>query len=216
MPKQKDLKRVVRTRMRKTGESYTAARSQLLRKREPDYAALAGKSDATVKERTGRDWAAWIKFLDARDAATKPHREIAELVASVGTSDWWSQTVTVGYERIRGLRDIGQRRGGGYEINKSRTFRVPVSELYGAFANARRRKGWLPDKVAVRSPRPNKALRFEMGDGTTAVIWFLPKGAGKSAAGVQHVKLPDRATATRMKTWWTERFEALSKVLDGI
>lgn len=44
MPKQKDLKRVIRSRMQKTGESYTAARAQLLRKREPatDYAAKAG------------------------------------------------------------------------------------------------------------------------------------------------------------------------------
>jgi hypothetical protein len=33
MPKQKDLKRLARTRMEKTGESYTAARSQLLAKK---------------------------------------------------------------------------------------------------------------------------------------------------------------------------------------
>src|SRR3954467_11720027 len=32
MPKQKDLKRLVRARMQKTGEAYTAARAQVLRK----------------------------------------------------------------------------------------------------------------------------------------------------------------------------------------
>ena len=57
MPKQKDLKRVVRARMRKTGESYTTARSHLVRGSEPatGYAALAGRSDATILEHTGRE-----------------------------------------------------------------------------------------------------------------------------------------------------------------
>ena len=32
MPRDKDLKRLVRTRMKKTGEAYTAARAQILKK----------------------------------------------------------------------------------------------------------------------------------------------------------------------------------------
>ena len=43
MPKQKDLKRLIRTRMQKTGESYTIARSQVLDKSSPrptEFAAL--------------------------------------------------------------------------------------------------------------------------------------------------------------------------------
>ena len=35
MPRNKDLKRLVRARMSKTGESYTAARSQILSKSKP-------------------------------------------------------------------------------------------------------------------------------------------------------------------------------------
>jgi hypothetical protein len=35
MPKDKDLKRLVRDRMRKTGEAYTTARSRLLRRSIP-------------------------------------------------------------------------------------------------------------------------------------------------------------------------------------
>jgi hypothetical protein len=113
MPKQKDLKRIVRSRMQKTGESYTAARLQLIRKKEPNLAERAGMSDASVKKQTGRTWAEWVKVLDGVQAAEKPHREITQYVSSLGTPDWWTQMVTVGYERIRGLRDKGQRRGGG-------------------------------------------------------------------------------------------------------
>jgi hypothetical protein len=71
MPKQKDLKRIVRSRMQKTGESYTAARHQILNKAKPDYAPLAGMSDAAVTKRTGHDWAYWVRTLDASSVACR-------------------------------------------------------------------------------------------------------------------------------------------------
>lgn len=215
MPKQKDLKRVVRTRMQKTGESYTTARLHLIRRKEPepDYAALAGQTDAAVKSKTGRDWREWVAILDAAKCAEKPHREIARFVASLGTPDWWSQTVTVGYERIRGLRAVGQRRDGHYEASKSRTFAVPVAKLYKAFATARLRAKWLPDKVNVRSSTTDKRMRISMADDTVVEIYFTAKGDAKSAVAIQHTRLPDKATADGWKVWWGERFDALSEVL---
>ncbi|MFP5245818.1 MAG: hypothetical protein ACLGH0_03915, partial [Thermoanaerobaculia bacterium] len=122
MPQQKDLKRIVRSRMQKTGESYTTARLHVVSKPKQDYAALAGMSDAAVKKNTTRTWSEWVKVLDAFGAKDKPHREVARYVSSLGTPDWWSQTVTVGYERIRGLRAVGQRMSGAWEANKSKTF----------------------------------------------------------------------------------------------
>src|ERR1051326_6042513 len=163
MPSQKDLKRLVRSRMKKTGEAYTAARLQLLEKKSepaPDYAALAGLSDASVKKQTGRDWTEWLRVLDAAGAKEKPHRDIAQYVSSLGTPSWWSQMVTVGYERIRGLRDRTQRRGGSYEASKSRTFNVPLATAFSAFANARTRKRWLPVNVAIRTSKPEKNMRL--------------------------------------------------------
>lgn len=217
MPRQKDLKRIVRTRMERTGESYTAARLQLLRKKEepaPNYAETAGMSDAAVKKATGRDWTEWVKVLDGVKAAEKPHREIAKYVSSIGTPDWWSQMVTVSYERIRGLRDRGQRRGGGYETNKSRTFAVPVAKLFDAFVKPRVRAKWLPNKLGIVSANPNKRMRLRMEDDTLLEINFTSKGDAKSAVAIQHSKLPDKSAAANMKTWWGERFDALSGILN--
>ena len=117
MPTQKDFKRLIRGRMQKTGESYTAARAQLLKKRHDlrpvAYAKLAGMSDASVKAKTGCTWERWVRALDRVQAHAWPHRKIVSYVhATYKTPDWWAQMVTVGYERIRGLRAIGQRRGG--------------------------------------------------------------------------------------------------------
>ena len=215
MPKQKDLKRLVRTRMQKTGEAYTAARLHILKRKEsaPDFAAVAGMSDASVRKATGRTWAQWVELLDGAKSAEKPHREIARHVSSLGTPSWWSQMVTVGYERVRGLRDRGQRRGGSYESSKSRTFAVPVSKLYEAFANARKRGRWLPVKVTLRSSTPGKRMRFTWGDGTIVVFEFMAKGSAKSAVAVGHLKLPDKAAADAMKKSWSERFDRLGEFL---
>jgi hypothetical protein len=54
MTRDKDRKRIIRNRMKKTGESYAAARAQILsrpvreRHPRPDLPALAGMSDETI------------------------------------------------------------------------------------------------------------------------------------------------------------------------
>lgn len=217
MPVRKDLKRRVRDRMKKTGESYTAARRQLLAKRHrapaADYARLAGMSDAKVREKTGRTWADWVALLDDIRAADLPHRGIARHVSSLGTPDWWAQMVTVGYERIRGLRQRGQRRDGAFEASKSRTFNVPVEVLFDAFANPRKRRGWLPVEIAVRSASPPKRMRVTWDDETTVQLEFASRSDRKSTVAVQHQKLGDRSAAEAMKRAWTAHLERLEAAL---
>ena len=218
MPTQKDLKRLVRTRMKKTGEAYTAARFQLLKKKtEPapgaGYAELAGMSDAAVQKATGRNWAQWVILLDRSGAKEKPHREIASHVSSLGTPDWWTQMVTVGYERIRGLRDRSQRRGGTYEASKSRTFQVGVKRLFDAFAKPGTRRRWLPAGITVRSQTPPKRMRMSWEAGTVVLLEFTSKGAAKSSVAISHQKLADRSAVQAAKQAWSERFDRLGELL---
>ena len=231
MTTDKDFKRLVRTRMGKTGESYTAARAQLRadsrRAQQPppkpaapavapaDYAKLAGKSDAILKTRTGCTWERWVKALDQVRAYEWTHSEIARhVVERYKIPGWWAQSVTVGYERIKGLRAVGQRRSGAFEASKSRTFAVPLGRLYRLFHDARQRKRWLPDvRLTVRSATPEKSMRITWPDRTSVAVGFYPKGAGKSQVAIQHEKLPDKATAERLKTYWTERLDALGELL---
>ena len=239
MPKGKDLKRLARTRMQKTGESYTAARAKLLQKKQAqkktapdqngrgttsprpkvvpaaDFARIAGMSDAAVSAKTGRTWSEWVRVLDAIDAHTLPHRSIAEHLSEVhGVPGWWTQMVTVGYERIRGLREIGQRRGGSYEANKSRTFPVAIGTLYAAFATAKTRARWLPGvDLSVRKATPSKSMRITWADGSSVELWFSPKSAAKSQVAVQHRKLASKADVQRLKDFWAARLDALAEIL---
>jgi hypothetical protein len=218
MPANKDLKRLVRARMKKTGEAYTTARSNILKKprNKPstNYAALAGMSDAVIKQKTGCTWERWVKSLDYHGAEKLSHGEIAALVKKTyKVGDWWSQTVTVGYERIKGLRAKGQRRDGSYEASKSRTFDVPVKTLFDAWADEGARRRWLDGAtVRVRTATSPKSMRLDWNDSIVAV-GFTPKGKAKSSVAVQHTKLPDRDTANRVKQYWSDRLDALGDVL---
>jgi uncharacterized protein YndB with AHSA1/START domain len=221
MPTNKDFKRLVRGRMQKTGESYTAARLQLLTKKPTpapipgDYAKLAGMSDATLKAKTGCTWDRWVWALDRVEAYDWEHREIAGYVhEKYKVSGWWAQTVTVGYERIKGLRAVGQRRGGGFEANKSRTFAVPLARLYRAFHDKRTRTRWLPGvDMTIRVATREKSMRITWPDKTSVELYFSGTGEGKAQVQIQHRKLPDQAAAARMKHYWEVRLAALGDVL---
>jgi hypothetical protein len=225
MPTDKDFKRLVRARMQKTGESYTTARAHL-RKHKPttavspapapaDYARLAGKSDAVLKEKTGCTWERWVKVLDRAKAYTWTHRDIAKhVMETYKIPGWWAQTVTVGYERIKGLRAVGQRRDGSFEANKSKTVAVPLARLYDAFSNARVRARWLPGvDLTIRTATREKSMRITWPDRTSVVIGFSGRGPEKSQVALAHQKLSDRDSATRLKQYWGERLGALEQLI---
>ncbi|HEX8170910.1 MAG TPA: hypothetical protein VF824_10260 [Thermoanaerobaculia bacterium] len=179
-----------------------------------DLAALAGMSDEAVEKATGRTWAQWVAYLDDFGAKVKEHRDVATHLSSIGVKNWWSQMVTVGYERIRGLRAVGQRRAGTWEATKTRTVAVPVDRLYDAFAEAKQRARWLRGvKLNVRTATRPKSMRITMDDGTDLQLGFYAKGDGKSSVAIQHAKLADKKTADEMKVFWSERLDALVKML---
>lgn len=274
MTHQRTFKARVRSRMAKTGESYTTARRQLLARAQatepaapadlttpaepttpvpttpvpaapapaapispatgpaagsvPDHAGPAATetgpaeqteriSDALLSERTGRAWAQWFALLDEWGGTGRTHTEIARwLVTTHEVPGWWAQTVTVGYEQARGLRAPGQRRGGGFSANGSRTVAVPVRRLFDAFADDALRRRWLPEDVRVRTATAPKSFRADWADGSTRiVVGFAAAGESKSRVAVQHEKLADAEQAARLKAYWRERLAALKQLLES-
>jgi hypothetical protein len=200
--------------MEKTGESYTAARAQLIKKSQQALSERAGMSDTVVREKTGRTWEEWVRILDLRGARSMVHGDIARYLSEEhDVSGWWAQAVTVGYERIRGLREIGQRRSGEYAASKSKTVAAPVRSLYRAFTVARTREKWLPGvEWKVRTSVPEKSIRVTWADGTSVEFYFVAKAASKSQVAIEHRKLESRKDAEKSKAFWGERLDELAKL----
>lgn len=179
---------------------------------ESTWPALAGISDEAVSKKTGKSWADWVHWLDSENATSLSHPEIAKLIRArfPDISGWWSQGITVAYERIRGLREVGQRRDTKtFDANKSKTFHVHVSRLYAAFSRKRERSKWLTVEVSVRSPRKDKSMRLDWADGTKVTIGFWDKGAEKSSVSLQHSGHATKKKADAAKAFWHERLHAL-------
>ncbi|HET7769636.1 MAG TPA: SRPBCC domain-containing protein [Chloroflexota bacterium] len=125
-----------------------------------DAVASPGMSDAALRRKTGRGWEEWLEVIDAWGGATRTHPEIASwLMSEHGVEGWWAQSVTVGYERARGKRAMGQLVD-GFSATASKTVNVPLERLYDAVADGRRRARWLPNApLAVSSATPHKSVR---------------------------------------------------------
>jgi hypothetical protein len=218
MTRQRSFKRLVRVRMEKTGERYAAARASLLAAEEPN--ATEGPaltvSDEVIRRRTGRGWEEWFDLLDDWGAVSRRHPEIARWLRSEhGIDGWSSQSVTVSYERARGLRAVGEH-ADGFAVTATKTVAVPVEQLYDAFVDASLRERWLPDDaLRERTATRPRSARFDWDHGATRVIvGFEAKGEAKSTVSLEHAKLPDAAEAERMKAFWRERVAALKEVLE--
>jgi hypothetical protein len=209
MTRQKSFKRLVRARMEKTGESYTAARAMLLGAETP--APVLATSDAAIRERTGRGWEEWFDALDAWGAAERSHREIARWVAEqlgVVPLEWGAQAITMSYERARGGRAVGQR-ADGFAATASKTIAVPVEALYDAFL------GGSPEPLRERTATRPRSARFDWGDdGSRVSVVFDAKDDGRSAVFVEHSRL-EAAARDRMKAVWREHLAALKARLEG-
>ena len=216
MTRQRSFKQLVRSRMAKTGESYTAARAKLLAAREPASQAspALATSDERIRERTGRGWEEWFDLLDEWGAAAEPHREIARRVAGelgIEPLAWSAQAIAVSFERARGLRAVGKR-SDGFAATAQRTVAAPVERLFDAVVDETIRARWMPDAALRRRTvtRPRSA-RFDWEDGATRVHFtFVAKGGAKSTIAVEHARLADEGEAARMKAWWRQRLDALA------
>lgn len=181
-----------------------------------DIKLTDGISDAAVQAKTGKPWSEWFSVLDRAGASAMTHPEIARLLNQRHeVSPWWSQMVTVAYERARGRR-VKYERPEGFSVSASRTMPAAGGAVFRAFADASERARWLPDPgLVIRKATPEKSLRITWVDGATSVeVNIYPKADGKSVLSVQHDRLADAAAAERMKEYWSGALAQLRVVLE--
>lgn len=249
MPTQKVFKRRVRARMTKTGESYTAARHQLLRKSaeplaapspgEPPTANVAGPAgaepsappgpqlepvpddallvaDAAMVRATGKGHAEWFAILDSWGATGHTHTEIARwLSESHGTPGWWTQNITVSYERARGMRARHQM-ADGFTVSVTRTVATDAERALEAVTNPEIRRQWLPgDPVRPRPTRAAMTARFDWTEPPSRIVVnVVPRANGKVIVSVAHEQLPDAEQGDAMKTAWRTWLDDLRTLLE--
>jgi hypothetical protein len=175
-------------------------------------------SDAAVQSATGQDWEGWFRLLDEAGAAKLDHTTIARRLGTQHPklSPWWRQMITVYYERSRGLRVKHQKYDGSFSASVSKTIRVPLAKLYEAWADARKRRRWLPDApLKIRKATKNKSMRLTWNGGPATVdVQFLAKARDKSQVALDHENLPNLASVSKMHSYWRPAVQRLKELLE--
>ncbi|MEV2249528.1 hypothetical protein AB0I94_03050 [Streptomyces sp. NPDC050147] len=178
-------------------------------------------ADETLREATGKGWPQWFAVLDAWGAASRSHTEIARHVREEHAVDgWYAQSVAVGYEQERGLREVGQSSTGDWRTSGSKTIAASAAQVVEAFADDGVRDRWLPGvDFTLRTHRPAKSVTADLKDATGATsrlsVGVTVKGPAKTLVGVRHEKLADAAEVAAYKAFWRERLAGLKSLLES-
>jgi hypothetical protein len=225
MTAHKSFKRLVRSRMAKTGESYTAARAQLLAGATPvpghEEIPWLACSDDRVRERTGRGWEEWFNVLDSWGAESMGHTALAKRVADelgIHPLGWNAQAVSSSFERSRGMRAVGQRVGpDGFVASASKTIAASAERVFMAFVDPSRRAGWLPGIVlSQRTVSKPTVARFDIGDGTTRLlVTVADKGPAKATVAVEQSRLDGAEAREEALAFWRAALATLKAELEA-
>ena len=235
MTQENKLKRAARARAKRTGESYSTARRQVVAKLDRARAANTGRaatkarsapskggvSEVRCIERTGHGFDHWFAVLDRFGAVKKGHTAAAKHLATHGVSAWYCQSITVMYERARGVRAVNQLCTGSYQVSVSRVLPVEVAHAARAISQKAKRSQWLADAGSVASEietalagkrltqKPNGArIRFDATSGRVE-LRITPKDDGRCSVVADVAKLADDKAVDRARQAWREALDAL-------
>jgi hypothetical protein len=170
-------------------------------------------SDAAVKARTGRDWRQWCTLLDKKNALTLPHPDIVKIVSALHNGGgWWSQAVTVGYERLRGKRVRFGRNDGTFSANASKTVPVARDRVQELIAAGHQRRRWAPAGLKAASTTSSRVFRFTDANGRRVDIYLQPKDDGRTIVAVEVSKLPRADDVAAVKAVWKQSLQKLCDV----
>lgn len=220
MTKNESFKRRIRARMATTGERYVEARRVLIEQSESvsstrTWVAPPEMSDPAIQSGTGRGWDEWCDLIDRFPGHSDGHTAIARYVREdLGVDAWWAQGVTVGYERITGLRLPHQMADGTFTANKSKTVTVDVDELRRLLLDDDGRAHLFPSVPTELRSRPTaKALRMAVGPGS-ATVSIDDRGHGRAKITIQHERLPTFDDVEEWKFYWGEWLDAIDQTPD--
>lgn len=214
MTTDKARKRATRDRMTRTGERYAAARRHTATKLPPRVEE-PGMTDASIRTGSGKTWDEWFRILDDWGGTERTHRDIARWLRDErGVPGWWAQTVTVGYERARGMRARHETTS-GFQVSVQKTIAASADQIGRAFMQTRRRNRWLDvGTLSARTTKPGRSVAdFDAVDGSRVTIYLVPRSKDRTAAQVVQTKMASTAKVATQRAFWRARLQALAEVL---
>lgn len=203
---------------------------------KPTNEKLGGVSNEAVEKATGHGWSQWLAILDKAGAGQRDHKEIvAYLKQTHGLSRWWQQTVTVGYEKSKGRRVVGQTADAGFQVGVQKTIPVDVETGWQLLTSRKGLACWLGKTVGfslvegatyktdggahgeVRVVKPGSRIRLtwqspDMKRPATLQISLVASGPEKTSFRIHLEKLASQKAREMMKEHWRDVLNRLAQL----
>lgn len=164
-------------------------------------------------------------MLDRWGAKEKSHKEIAAyLYEEHSVSGWYAQSITVEYERDRGLRGVGQACDGDWKFAYTRVVGAEPAAIWkvirplvesgydGEYSTG-------SSEVEVKRDEPgNRFLGWGDFDGLSRCridIALAGRPDGKSTVTVDVQKVPTAEEQSRLKVLWQDRLKFVKASCEG-
>lgn len=174
---------------------------------------------SAVVTATGRLWDHWVELLDQVGAREMNHSDIAAVALelmpeTVEQKQWWAQSVAVAFGQHAGLRVPGQTSTGDFQLSTTRTVvgdKDQTLQAWMAVVGSRTQFGGIAieGEASTSSTEQWRYWRAALADGTRVVINIRDKPGGKSAVGLQHLKLPSAEAITQWRPVWKDLLAGL-------
>jgi len=195
-------------------------------------------TDKTVAERTGRSWEEWFTILDKWGAQEKGHKLTAKFLAEEWkVSPWWSQTITVRYEQMRGKRRLGQRSDGKFAVSVTRSIKTTNEKAWDALVDPALLSIWFTknaesdlrvggsysnadgDRGKFLAIEPYRRLKFTWENpdhcpGTIVEFAFSEISPDRVRVVLEHQRIEDQTGYEKMKADWSQAMGSLKSFLE--
>lgn len=181
-------------------------------------------SDEAVHKATGKNLKQWFSILDKAGAKKMPHRDIARFVydnylgkpkkkdgVNVTTNGgWWSQMVTVEYERARGLRAVNEN-ANGFVVSIHKTVPGSITSLQKKWNMILKSKEVAAKKLVKKPSKTKRIMLRYQAEAGQVIVSFDERGEGKARIMVEAARLSKKSLIEPERAFWKKM---LSKYFD--
>ncbi len=175
-----------------------------------------GISDEAVRKATGKSRKEWFAILDTAGAKKMRHPDIARFLSdnylgkkgiNVATNGgWWSQMVTVEYERARGLRKVNEYEG-GFLVAIHKTISGSMTSIEKKWNTILKSKDVAKKKLVHVPSKTKRAMLRYKADVGGVVVSFDERGRDKGRIMVEAIQLPKKSLVEPTRTFWKKVLE---------
>jgi hypothetical protein len=186
-------------------------------------------SDQAVFKATGRSKNDWYAIIEEGVKDKMTHPEIAEFLRKeYDLSPWWSQEITVLFEKHAGTRVTGQTMDAGFQVGINKTIPVPHKKLW-ALIFVENRLGLFQDNklnlaegltgvnsrgvsYKITTYRPYSHIRMQWrlpnwDEYSILQIRLNAKTDNNTTLSIHQEKLKNKNTREAMKLFWKKELE---------